>query len=212
MTARTAHSAEERALLEPAGSATRNGGISTAAAVGVPGIDSRVNWTDQFSSQGYDGNGNPQSVWPYAMVGLPPESGATTRFLAPVVPVTIDLLGPTGTVAYSFGPTRGIIKAALNSPEFKPNTYTNGAGQLNDQIMRAAFANRIGEKSSWHNILQPVQRTARRMEIPYLTPGNTPGWAVFLNSAGQTVLAASTTICLAIYCSRPLIRSPTAPR
>src|ERR1019366_9369404 len=119
---------------------------TSAASSGIPGIDSLANWSDQFVYAGYDGNGNPQSVWPYTMVGNSPESGRTTSLRAPIVPVTVELLGPDGTVALTFGPDGNVIKAALGSPEFEPFIYTNGVGQFNDQMMRAAFANRISNR------------------------------------------------------------------
>jgi hypothetical protein len=49
----------------------KNGGITKNAATanaGVPGIDSLANWTGQFTAPGFDGNNNPQSVWPFQIV------------------------------------------------------------------------------------------------------------------------------------------------
>jgi hypothetical protein len=165
-----------------------------AASSGIPGIDSLVNWSDQFTYQGFDGNGNPQSVWPYTMVGNPPESGHTTTLHAPIVPVTVQLLGPDGSVALTFGPDGNIINSALESPEFEPFIYTNGVGQFNDQMMRAEFANRIsnrgGEDDGWHTILRPRLRTARTIRVPFLTSSGANAWYYFINSAGQPVLGA----------------------
>jgi hypothetical protein len=170
------------------------GKMATAVASGIPGIDSLANWSDQFSYAGYDGNGNPQYVWPYTMVGNSPESGRTTTLRAPIVPVTVQLLGPDGKVALTFGPDSNVIQAALESPEFEPFIYTNGVGQFNDQMMRAAFANRIGnrgdEESGWHTILRPRLRTARTIQVPYLTGSGTNAWYYFINAAGQPVLGA----------------------
>ena len=75
--------------------------VTTQAATlaSVPNIDSLANWTDQFSAPGFDFTGNPQDVWPYSMVGAPPESGRTTVIRAPIIPVTVQLLGPDGKVA-----------------------------------------------------------------------------------------------------------------
>jgi len=70
-------------------------GLNTAAVVGIPGVDSLVNWSDQFTVPGFDFDGNPQSLWPYTMVGLPPESGRSVTINAPIVPVTLDLLART---------------------------------------------------------------------------------------------------------------------
>lgn len=172
--------------------ATKNGVKAAAVSSSIPGIDSIVNWSDQFTSPGYDSNGNPQSVWPYTMVGNPPESGQSTTISAPIVPVKVELLGPDGSVALTFGPDRKVINAALASPEFVTNTYTNGQGQFNDMMMRAEFANRLhgDDGSDWHTILQPRLRTARTIKVPYLTAGGTNAWYYFVNAAGQPVLGA----------------------
>jgi hypothetical protein len=190
MKARTANAKDIGSKFGPAKSAK----FKTDASSATAGIDSLVNWSDQFTYAGYDGNGNAQLVWPYTMVGTAPESGQTTTIRAPVVPVTVDLLDPSGNVVISFGPDRSVVDAALASPEFVPFIYTNGVGQFNDQMMRAAFANRIhnhdGEEGGWHTILQPRLRTRRRMEIPFLTPSGGNAWYVFVTSSGQPVAAA----------------------
>jgi hypothetical protein len=172
--------------------ASKNGGVHPAVSSGIPGIDSIANWSGQFESPGYDSNGNPQSVWPYTMVGNSPQSGQSAEITAPVVPVTVELLGPDGSVALTFGPDGKVINAALESPEFVPNFYTNGLGQFNDQIMRAEFANLLhGEAGEgWHTILNPKLRRARTIKVPYLTAGGTAAWYYFTNAAGQPVLAA----------------------
>jgi len=172
--------------------ATKNAGIQAAVSSGIPGIDSIVNWSDQFVSPGFDSNGNPQSVWPYTMVGNSPQSRRGALITAPVIPVTVQLLGPDGSVALTFGPDKKVIDEAFVSPEFVPNVYTNGIGQYNDQIMRANFANLLhGEAGEdWHTILLPKLRTARTIKVPFLTAGGTPAWFSFVNAAGQPVLVA----------------------
>jgi hypothetical protein len=35
-----------------------------AATSGLPGVDSVVNWSDQFIAPGFDFSGKPQSLWP----------------------------------------------------------------------------------------------------------------------------------------------------
>jgi hypothetical protein len=170
---------------------TKNG-VKAAVSSSIPGIDSIVNWSDEFISPGYDSNGNPQSVWPYTMVGNPPQSGQSTTITAPIVPVKVELLAPDGSVALTFGPDGQVIKAALASPEFVSNAYTNGQGQFNDMMMRAEFANRLrGEDGSdWHTILQPKLRTARTIKVPYLTASGTNAWYYFVDAAGQPVAGA----------------------
>jgi hypothetical protein len=135
------------------GGTTKNGPTTFASTASVPGIDSVANWTGQFTAAGFDGNNNPQSVWPYAMVGTPPESGVTTTIAAPIVPVTVRLLDKNGHVARTPNGSRLILRAGstlaqavVNSPIFQPFVYTSGTGQYNDQMQRAEFWNRIGHE------------------------------------------------------------------
>src|ERR1051325_2142001 len=109
------------------GGKTSNAGLTAKSATsGLPGIDSVVNWSDQFTAPGFDFNGNPQSVWPYTMVGHPPESEIPSFIGAPIIPVGLDLLGPDGKVAVfggmplHFGPSPAIVNAVVNSPVFQP--------------------------------------------------------------------------------------------
>jgi hypothetical protein len=192
MKARTVHSSE---ALKKYG-ATKNSGIKTAASSGIPGIDSLVNWSDQFNYAGFDGNGNPQSVWPYTMVGNPPESGKSVTIHAPIVPVKVELLAPDGSVALTFGPDDKVIDAALGSPEFVPFAYTNGVGQFNDQMMRAEFANRLGDRDDgdgergWHTFLNPKPRTSRTIKVPFYTASGANAWYYFIDANGNPVLVA----------------------
>jgi hypothetical protein len=156
----------------------KGGGIKAAATVGIPGVDTLVNWSDQFVTPGYDYNGNFQSVWPYTMVGTPPESGMTSNIHAPVIPITLDLLGADGKVALyngtalSFSAAGKITNAVLNSPVFETYSYPSGQGQFNDQMMRTQFWDRIhrseeNEDNGWHIFLQPSVKTTRHMQIPF---------------------------------------------
>ena len=176
--------------------ATTKPGISKfAATTGTPGVDSLTNWSDTFTSPGYDSFGNPQSVWPYTMVGTPPESGISTTIKSPIVPVTVDLLGPDGKVAVfngqplSFGPDRGVVQAVVGSPMFQPFIYTSGVGQLNDQMMRAEFWDRISHgddesEKGWHVLLNPKVRKGRRMQVPFNS------WVFFVDGNNNPVLFA----------------------
>src|SRR5689334_7558325 len=62
-----------------------------ARPTGVPGVDSLVNFTDQFTTLGFDSNDNPKTVWPYEMVGRAPESGIPTVIHMPVIPAIVDV-------------------------------------------------------------------------------------------------------------------------
>lgn len=175
---RTAHPGEIEAKLglKFAGS----GPSSAAPTSGLPGVDSITNFSDQFMAPGFDDHDNPQSVWPYTMVGNPPESNRSATFNAPVIPVTVDLLAPDGTVAMFHGhpltlaATPAIVNAVVQSPVFQPFIYPSGIGQFNDQLMRSQFWDRIhhhvGDNDAgdgYHNNLAPDVDTPRRMQIPF---------------------------------------------
>jgi hypothetical protein len=163
------------ARLAKNGGTTKNGPTTFASTASVAGIDSVANWTGQFTAAGFDGNNNPQSVWPYAMVGTAPESGVTTTISAPIVPVTVRLLDKDGHVARTANGTRLILRsrstlaqAVVNSPIFQPFVYTSGIGQYNDQMQRAEFWNRTHHGTNhWHTLLSPSVKTGRTMDIPY---------------------------------------------
>src|SRR5450432_1304383 len=163
--------------------------ITSSATAGLPGVDSVTNWSDQFTEPGYDFFGNPQTVWPYTIVGTPPESGQTTTFRAPIIPVTVDLLGPDGTIAtfngqpLTFVPTPAIVSAIVKSPVFQPWFYSSGTGQFNDQQMRAEFFNQV-HGNNWHNYLAPVVKTGRTMQIPY-------GFWFFFTDANNNPIGAA---------------------
>jgi hypothetical protein len=198
---KTAHSKDNIAAFGTAKKNAGSGAKTSAATSGLPGVDSVANWSDRFITPGFDSNGNPQSVWPYTMVGTPPESGVSTRIQAPIVPVTLDLLGPDGKVAVfhgqplTFTDSPDIVKAIVNSPVFADFTYNSGTGQFNDQMMRTQFWDRIhhshgeeeGDDNSddgWHNLLRPSIKTGRRMQIPF------GFWFFFVDANNNPVAAA----------------------
>ena len=197
---RTAHAGDSIAAF---GRTKRNGGkANTSAAIsGLPGVDSVASWSDQFITPGFDFNGNPQSVWPYTMVGAPPESDRSTHIQAPIVPVTLDLLDPDGKVAVfngqplTFSESPDIVKAVVNSPVFERYTYSSGSGQFNDQMMRTQFWDRIhhsggdeergdDSESEYHVKLSPTVKTTRRMQIPF-------GFWFFFTDANNAPVAAA---------------------
>lgn len=143
---------------------------------GVPGVDSLQNWTGSFTAPGFDFFGNPQSVWPFEMVGRPPESGSVSIINTPIIPVVVDLLGPDGKVAIVNGKPLTLdpsqfIKPVIQSPEFEPFPYaTGGFTQFNDAMFRTEFADRIsqhGHDNGWHTLLNPRLKKAQRMQIPF---------------------------------------------
>jgi hypothetical protein len=141
-------------------------GLRTAIqAASVPGIDSLANWTDTFTADGFDGAGNPQSEWPFEMVGGPPEDGRTTVINMPVIPVTLELLDASNVVVLSQTVPNSMVNDVLRSPMFQPFIYTSGVGQFNDQMMRAQFADRM--RSGYHVLLSPTVKTRRRLQVPF---------------------------------------------
>ncbi len=153
---------------------------------GVPGIDSIPNWTDQFIADGFDSSDNPQSVWPYSMVGAAPETGRTTQINAPIIPVTVELLDAAGHVGKTstgaplrLPVTNTIVDAVKRSPIFDNFSYTSGKGQFNDQLMRTQFWNRFNhhgddhhgddddeDVGGWHTLLRPNVKSTRVMRLP----------------------------------------------
>jgi len=169
--------------------------IRNFATSGLPGVDSVVNWSDSFTEPGFDDAGNPQSVWPYTMVGNPPESGRTTFFNAPVIPVVLDLLLPNGAIAVSFSAAGKDSRAAIGSPVFQPFIYNGGIGQFDDELMRNEFWERIhpnahGPDNGWHNVLMPRVKSTRHMRVPFFTATGGRAWFVFVDANGNPVLAA----------------------
>ena len=148
-------------------------GVGRASSTsGLPGIDSLANWSSSFTADGFDVHGNPQTVWPFTMVGRPPERGDTTVIPAPIIPVFVDLLGPDGSVLATMDPS-GFVQPVVRSPMFLPFRYDSGFTQFNDAMFRAEFADRIrgrhhdDDDNGWHNLLFPRVKKAQRMQIPF---------------------------------------------
>lgn len=154
---------------------------------GVPNVDSVVNFTGSFSTPGFDGAGNPQTEWPYSMVGRDPSRNEPTFFRAPVVPISVELLDSTGAVAvyngtplrFSAGPDT--VDATVRSPVFSPFSYNSGFGQFTDQMMRTQFWDKFPHRpfsDFYHDILLPQVLPARTIQIPF------GSWYFFVNAQG----------------------------
>ena len=164
-----------------AASHTRVGGHRAGVPNSVPGVDSLANFGGQFTLAGFDGAGNPQSVWPYTMVGAGPASNHPTVIRAPIIPVTVELLDATGAVGTTPGgaPLRmvidqGTVDATVQSPVFQPFTYNSGRGQFNDQMMRSMFWGAFphhghgdDDNSGYHTVLAPAVVAMRTIQIPF---------------------------------------------
>jgi hypothetical protein len=193
-----------------AGISKAYGGAKGKAAVqsGVPGVDSLPNWTGSFTAPGFDSRGNPQSVWPFEMVGRPPERGDVTVINTPIIPVVVDLLGPDGKVAVVNGKPLTLdpsqfIRPVVQSPEFEPFPYaTGGFTQFNDAMFRTEFADRIrtrhGDDNGWHTLLFPRVKKQQRMQIPFgawlfgVNPDGSIAFALIDESAFVAALFPST--------------------
>lgn len=156
-----------------------NGGL-TMAAKAQSSIDTLVNFSGSFTTPGFDGDGNPQSVWPYTMIGRAPEQNRTTRFNAPIIPVTVELLDASGAVGRTAtgAPLRMVtgqdtIDLTLNSPVFQKSPTTAGNVQITDGMMRSQFFFRAGDgdgdrdDQGYHTILDPHVKTARTIQLPF---------------------------------------------
>ena len=158
-----------------------NSGISLAAKR-QSGPDTIVNFSDSFTAQGFDSDGNPQSVWPYTMVGRDPKQNRTTRFSAPVIPVTVEMLDANGNVATTASgaplrmvPGQDTVNLTLNSPVFQKFPWTSGNTQITDGMMRAQFFLRAGDgdgdrdDQGYHTILEPHVKQGRTLRLPFGT-------------------------------------------
>ena len=187
---RAGHGGAALRSLGPAKQAAANAGRAGAAKAssGLPGIDSLVNWSGSFTAPGFDGQGNPQSVWPFTMVGNSPESGHPSFINSPIIPVIVDLLGPSGSIAFTFD-GRPHVQPVVASPEFQPFLYSSGVSQFNDAMFRSEFVSRIKDQG-WHTLLRPDPKPAHHMVVPFLNAAGGRAWFVFVDSSGTPVLTA----------------------
>jgi len=105
------------------------------------------------------------------MAGGRPELGGATRFDAPIIPVSLDLLDYDGSVRqvngrklhYSVEP---YVNAVVNSPVFQNAEYTSSdvPTQFADSVQRAAFYNAM--QPDWHTLLRPSVKAGRTLAIP----------------------------------------------
>jgi hypothetical protein len=168
--------AGERPQLTGKSPVTVNGGHS-----GLPGIDSIINFTGQYTFPGVDSLGNPQSVWPWAMVGRSPRTNQTTVIGAPIIPVSIDMRNADGSPRYVNGQrlymdATQYLWPVLNSPIFRFVKWATSAfpTQFLDAMHRAEFWHGAGDgdfdrgdhvSELWHTLLLPLPRTPRVMQL-----------------------------------------------
>ena len=104
------------------------------------------------------------------MVGAPPESGQTTYFPAPIIPVSLHLRNADRTPRYANGrrlysDATQYVRPVLKSPIFGKfrNSSSESPMQFTDAGLRAAFGDHA--EDGWHNILRPSVKTPRVMTL-----------------------------------------------
>lgn len=134
-------------------------------------IDSIQTFSGEFQAAGVGPNGKPQRTWYYTMAGNRPETGGTTVFDAPIVPVSLDLLDYDGSIRIVNGQklhysAQPFVSPVENSPVFRPAEYSSSdiATQFSDSVQRAEFYNVM--QQDWHTFLRPSVKTERTMAVP----------------------------------------------
>jgi hypothetical protein len=112
---------------------------------GIPGVLSVPNFSRSFTAY--------NQTFPYTMIGNEPALGHTTSVPMNLVPVSLQLLNPDGSIFLSV-PVQQYMNLTVNSPNFVDADYDTGHGQLADAIQRAEFYNSM--KQDWHTELHPV--------------------------------------------------------
>jgi len=145
-----------------------DGGSGSGGPLG--GIDSIVNFTGQFHAQGLNAVGNPQSVWPYAMVGKSPDHEGQTTINAPIIPVSLDLRNADGSPRFVNGKrlysdATQYVTPVLHSPIFQNSWFSSSERrtQFTDAIQRAEFWSSM--EDDWHTLLSPSVKTPRVMTL-----------------------------------------------
>ncbi|HKW76755.1 MAG TPA: hypothetical protein VJN64_14585 [Terriglobales bacterium] len=150
------------------------------------GVDTIVNFTNHFESQGVLFDGSAHHIWEYSMVGNPPEKGGTTVFNAPIVPVSLDLRNADGSPRFVkvvngavitctnppgpgcqrlFSDVTPFIQPFVNGPVFSTATYSSSPvpTQITDAVQRAEFGNHA--KPDWHTLLAPSVKAPEVMTL-----------------------------------------------
>jgi hypothetical protein len=111
------------------------------------------------------------TVFPFTMVGNPPQAGGTTEIPTSYVPISfffdefVDANGNNIVIDAS-----ALTHTLVESPEFDRFTYTTGNTQFTDAVQRAEFFNLIKHKDgddSWHTLFNdPRMLIPVTVEVP----------------------------------------------
>ena len=133
-------------------------------------IDSLRTFSGEFHTPGPN-PASPQRRWLYTIAGNRPESGGSTIFNAPIIPVSLDLLDFDGSVRVVNGhklhaSVEQFVRPTVRSPIFQLSDYSSSdvPTQFSDAVQRAQFYNTM--QPGWHTLLKPVVKTARTIAIP----------------------------------------------
>lgn len=144
-------------------SATKN--MSSAQAQHIRSVQS---FSSSFAFQG--------QVFPYTMVGRPPQAGNTTRVATSYIPMSLEFdefVDANGNSV--FLDANAITDEMLHSPNFEKSQYTVGNTQFGDAVQRAEFFNVMKRSGgddddsggSWHTLLErPRILTPVVIEVP----------------------------------------------
>jgi hypothetical protein len=133
---------------------------------GIPNLDTIPNFSGHFNVKGLNGAGQVQNQWLTNFVGAPPQHGGTTAINAPVIPVTVQLLGQNGQPFQTSSATQ-YESNVTGSPVFSPAAWSSSSTptELPDAIQRAEFYGPA--KADWHTELTPQQTSSLVVQIPY---------------------------------------------
>jgi hypothetical protein len=133
---------------------------------GIPDVDTIPNFSDHFNVKGLNLTGQVQNQWETNFVGTPPQQGGTTTIDAPVIPVTVQLLDPSGQVSLSTS-AAPYETLTVDSPVFSPATWSSSPTptELPDAIQRAEFYQKA--KPDWHTELAPEPEPPLVIQLPY---------------------------------------------
>jgi hypothetical protein len=137
----------------------------------VGNVDTIVNFQGSFRTFGLDANGNPNSNWPWNMVGNSPAEGGTTKVDAPIIAISLRLLDAKGHQRFVNGKRLFLdgtkhARDVMNSPLFSNATFTSSSEptQFTDAVQRAEFWSAM--RQDWHTRLDGHLVRSQVIDVP----------------------------------------------